>query len=443
MSKHAQVKGSLSLPPGTYWWQIFYRGLLHPLLMSLLWLGALFQPKWRATWQQRNMAERLLSSVLRKLNKDLPLVWFHVASAGEFLQALPIIEQLIACKTQCVVSFTSPSAANWIKRAQLEHPHWLLSFPFPLDKRSSVKNLLQQLNPAALILIKYDLWPNLIWEARLKQIPIHLFGVSLHKRSAIFLRFARRWLRCLLSSISYVSTVSKSDVQFLSTLCPTHHHIKVLGDGRFDNVLKRIQTHPPPVPLGISKSKQILVAGSTWPPDEHVLLPAIKQTLKKFPQFAVLLAPHEPTPTAIKSLEKALKEFGCLRLSQVSAKSSSPARVLLLDEIGHLASSYKLGTMAYVGGGFTTGVHNVLEPAVAALPVCFGPLHQNSPEACDMIRKKLAFCISNTQTFQERLLYWLSLPQNAIQIGKKSRQFVTQQAGTSEACCRQILKSIA
>ncbi len=413
-------------------------------MLVLLKTGSWFSPKLRATLRQQR--EICLESVLAKRNMQQPLVWFHAASAGEFLQGLPVMRHLLEAKVLCVLSFSSPSTAAWAKRSQAKHALWRASFPLPLDNRHRIQGLLQRLKPAALVFIKYDLWPNLVWEARLTGIPIHLLGGTLHRHSGRWKWGLRGWFRCLLESTSHLAAASETDAGYFRALCPQHKYIRVLGDSRFDSVLERLKEAPPAVPAGIAQAKQVLVVGSSWPQDERLLLSGIKQALRQFADFAVVLAPHEPASQPLAYLQQALGEFGCVRLSQAGRSAADAAtndsRVLLVDEVGRLASCYKLGSMAYVGGGHTTGVHSVLEPAAAGLAVSFGPFYQNSVEAGEMEAQGLAVCTATAQAFSRQLLKWLQSPATTRQIGQQAQVFVKQRAGAARACSQQILDSL-
>jgi 3-deoxy-D-manno-octulosonic-acid transferase len=183
---------------------------------------------------------------------------------------------------------------------------------------------------------------------------------------------------------------------------------------------------------------RLLILGSTWPPDEKLWLPILTTMLAEYPDVRVILTPHEPEPARLAALENALQKRGVShqRLSALMAgptpQNDHPARVILTDSIGVLAEIYRAGHLAYVGGSFTTGVHNTMEPAVAHMPVLFGPVIQNAEEAGMLVRRGAGFVLHKPEDALARSRALLGTEGELERLGKLARQVVLDQRGATQ-----------
>ena len=181
-----------------------------------------------------------------------------------------------------------------------------------------------------------------------------------------------------------------------------------------------------------------MILGSTWPRDEALWLPVLPDLLREFPDLRVVLTPHEPEPHRLAQLESDLQARGLphLRLSGLMAAepactSDHPVRVVLVDSIGVLAEIYRAGRLAYVGGSFTTGVHNTLEPAVTGMPVLFGPVIQNAEEAGQLVARGVGFVLRRPSEALQRARNLLANPDLLDELGRRARQLVLDQRGAT------------
>ena len=214
-----------------------------------------------------------------------------------------------------------------------------------------------------------------------------------------------------------------------------------MGDTRFDSVIeRREQLEPPQWPEGFGQGT-LFVAGSTWPRDEECIYPVLRKALEQSPELQLVLVPHEPTEEHLLHAETFFR--GIPMVCWKNRDQAPPGlRILLIDTIGLLAGLYRGADIAYVGAGFTTGVHNTMEPASMGLPVFFGPRYDNALEAKKMIELGCAFSIDSTEDFESRFLPLLQNPELTRKLGAQAQQFIESQAHASEQCLPTILGNL-
>lgn len=422
-------------------WSLLYNYLVYPLLYLLAQLLALFNQKIKASLIGKKEAWGRLSGAIAKRDPKLHLIWFHAPSAGEFIQLQPLLEKFLTSGFECVVTYNSISAEKWIQKTRIQAPRQPLFLDYlPFDTRRLMRRWLKLISPAAVVLIKYDLWPNLIWETHKADIPLYLVSATLQQKSLRYTTLLGRIIFSeLYSHFQGIFVVEAADRQRFLTTNPELKRIEVFGDIRFDATLEQRKRKPTPFLPAYVKTKPIFILGSSWPPDEACVFPALKEALTIDTELMVIIAPHEPTEAHLHHSETYFQEFPICRLSRIMDPSSPETRIILVDSVGVLSALYQVGLMAYVGGGFTTGVHNVMEPCAMGLPVFFGPLHQNSGEALRLAQDGLAFPVRNSSEFRAKLLELLSDKTLVKQIGNRAQRFIESQTGATDRCFQAIL----
>ena len=416
-------------------WFLTYNLILLPLLSGIVRIFASYNSKISESIEKREGLWERLEVAVSKRDWQKPLLWFHVASAGEFLQAQPLIVRCIAEGAECVVTFSSVNAFHWLQRPDQTETQNLLAAEFlPVDKIHNIRSLLGLLQPSRLVWVSYDLWPNLVWEAHRQGIPQSLISGIIHAGSLRTVNFiGRSFYHSLYECLEHILTVSEADSQRVLSAIPDHPQVKVMGDTRCDSVLERRNNLEIPQLPPAAKDSFVFVAGSTWPLDETCIFPGLQEALNKFPELFLVLAPHEPTEEHLKNAENFFSGTQMVRWSQVNT-ATLDVRILLIDSVGILAGIYHSAKIAYVGGAFTTGVHNILEPAAMGASVSFGPKHSNSMEALIMLEQKLATTVKNSSEFQNWLFDILGNQELCDQLGRSSKEFVETQAGAAKIC---------
>lgn len=368
-----------------------YRAL-SPALAAATALAAPFLPKLREGLAGRRGLDARIAAAAAQAQG---CVWFHVTSVGEYEQARPLVAALRRLRPSLplVVTHFSPSGRHFADKRPCADVHEYL----PLDRPEAMRRLLDQWRPRLLVFVKFDCWPNQVLAADRAGVPIVLMAGSLRPGSARLRPLARPLYRDLFDRFAHIGVCTEDDrrrfVDGLGVRCP----VSVTGDTRAEQVILRWEAaHGGPVAAALQElGGRLLVLGSTWPPDEHLWLPVLPRLRAACPDTRIVLTPHEPTAARLGQLERRLAEGGLTttRLSALVAaiaKDGNPAGapdVVLVDSVGQLAEIYRAGHLAYVGGSFTTGVHNTMEPAVAGLPVLFGPVIDNAEEAGELVRR--------------------------------------------------------
>jgi 3-deoxy-D-manno-octulosonic-acid transferase len=326
---------------------------------------------------------RLSAWAARHRDPTRPLVWFHASSVGEGLQAESVLLELRErCPAaQYVYTHFSPSAEALARRLPVDVADYL-----PYDLPRTVETLLHSLTPDLLVFSKLDLWPELAVRAAARRTEVALVAATVSPGSGRLRWPARALLRAGYEAVSAAAAVSEEDGARLARLGVSPDRIRVLGDPRYDSAVHRIAGVSADEPLlAFGRGAPALVAGSTWPEDETVLLAAFADVLARYRSARLILVPHEPTERHLAAAERAAARVGLpppVRLSRAEA----PVPLLLVDRVGVLARLYGAGTMAYVGGGFgRAGLHSVLEPAAWGLPVAFGPRWGESRDAAALL----------------------------------------------------------
>lgn len=312
--------------------------------------------------------------------------WIHAAS-GEIEYARPVIREL---KKQfpdvpVIVTYSSPSAKKIIKSLG-DVDAW---GSLPWDFHGECSQFVEKWRPRAWLVARTDVWPVMATVCHEHNVPSLLFSATFAENSSRLSGASAKITQWALSQLSEVHCVSPDDVQQLERL-QLQIPVKVHGDTRFDQVFYRLQ-HPKPLKQELRPSAEtaVLVAGSTWPEDEAVVLPAFSQVKG---HCKMILAPHEIHEAHMLDLEKQLTALGLTYCKYSVATAWTDEDVLILDQVGILAELYTWGSVAFVGGSFRKQVHSVMEPLAAGLPVLVGPCHHNNREALVFKKKLVAQC---------------------------------------------------
>lgn len=375
---------------------------MYEILIRLYGLGirfaALFNSKARSWTQGRTDYFEHMREGLRQrgmLNPDTPIYWFHCSSLGEFEQGRPLIEALRAWKPDAKILLTFFSPSGYDKRK--DYPVASYVCYLPLDTSANAKKFVEMVNPGVAIFVKYEFWFNLLHELHRRNV-VTLLVSAIFRPEQYFFKAWGAWPRKVLGSYSRIFVQDALSLQLLKQAGITA--VSVSGDTRFDRVAA-IREHPTPNPTAaaFANGHTVIVAGSTWPPDEALLQACMPQLPL---QIKLLLAPHEITEAKLKLLESQFGS-GVARLSESSPETAPSARVLLVDSIGQLSSLYQYGSIAYIGGGFGAGIHNVLEPAAFGLPVLMGPKIQKFLEARELQAQSAAFVIQDESALRYKI----------------------------------------
>ena len=417
-------------------WYYFYNLFVLPLLKSVLYLLGFFNPKIKEGIKGRKNLFENLKKNISNLDKNKKTLWFHSSSMGEFEQAKPIIQKLKQKETiNIVVTFFSPSGYN----NSLKYPYADLISYLPFDNKNEISKFVEIIKPYGVIFMRYDYWPNTVWVLSKNKIPIFVVDATMAKDSKRKYPLIKDFHKNLFKDFSKILTVSEEDKSSFIDFDIPKSKILTVGDTRFDRVFQKSITAKTKNLFRdeIIKGKKILVLGSTWEADEEVILPAIKKILKYMDNILVVIAPHEPTPKRLEELEYSFTEISTIRFSYKNDYKNE--KIILIDSIGILLTLYFYADLAYVGGSFKQGIHNVIEPAVYGIPVIFGPKNKNSQEAQIMIEKGCGIVIKNKKEAYRAFRGLLSNDKKREELGTISRDYVNKNIGATDKIIKEII----
>ncbi|MCB9082188.1 MAG: 3-deoxy-D-manno-octulosonic acid transferase [Lewinellaceae bacterium] len=404
------------------------------LYLGAIHLAATWSPKARAwvagrrTWHV-NLQEALQGRANR------PLLWIHCASLGEFEQGRPVLEALKQERPEffILLTFFSPSGYEVRKNYPLADAVQYL----PADLPGRVKRWVALVNPTTVVFVKYEFWYNLLAELRRHAIPTYLVS-AIFRPSQPFFQPYGSWFRRQLLHYRHLFVQGVDDAALLQQIGV--RDLTVAGDTRIDRVMRIAEEGQRITALeAFAGADQLLIVGSSWEPDERLLaawvasggLPA---------GWKMVIAPHEIKEDKMQDLIVHFAE-PVLRFSQLDGTSIVPCRVLLIDNVGMLAALYRYGKVAYIGGGFGVGIHNILEPIAFGLPVIFGPRYQKFAEARMLIQQGGAFSIANTEEFAQVFQRLLDA-QSYDQAQQASQDYLRKNQGATQLIVERILQDI-
>jgi len=375
--------------------------------------------------------KNIFGRIQKSITINEKIAWFHCASLGEFEQGRPVIEQFRKLHPQYKILLTFFSPSGYEVRKNYEGAD--IIYYLPPDTPRNAKRFVELVNPSLVFFVKYEFWFNYFRAFKEKNIPLFVISANF-RQGQYFFKWYGGWFRKQLKSISHVFVQNRESLELLEGIGITK--VTICGDTRFDRVkaiTENVRSFP--VIQKFCEGSDIFIAGSTWPPDEKLLVNLINsgKTNYKF-----IIAPHLVDKLHIASLsEKIKKPFA--KYSEAAEENMSRAQVLIIDSIGILSHVYQYGKIAYIGGGFGSGIHNTLEAATFGMPVIFGPKYHKYPEAINLIKEGGAFSICNEKELQDIVMKLYNIPSFLKEASDIARNFVQKNTGATG----KILNSLA
>lgn len=340
------------------------------------------------------------NGILReKIDRNAKYIWFHASSLGEFEQGRPLIEKIKAEHPEYKILLTFFSPSGYEVRKNYGGADVVCYLPFDTPYR--VKKFLDLSKPVMAIFIKYEFWDNYLSELKRRNIPVYIVS-AIFRKEQLFFKWYGGMYRKVLSYFTHIFVQDDASRELLSKYGVTN--VSVFGDTRFDRVqdVYKNTKQIPMVELFVNNNRSdnqlTMVAGSSWQQDEEVYL----NYFNEHPELKLIIAPHEIHKDHLMHIESMLKRPS-IRLSEATEKDIKGKSCLIVDSFGLLSSIYRYGDLAYIGGGFGAGIHNVLEAAVYGIPVIFGPKYQKFKEARDLLQVGGAFSITDEKTFESKM----------------------------------------
>lgn len=356
-------------------------------------------------------------------------IWFHAASLGEFEQGRPIIEKIRARypEYKILLTFFSPSGYEVRKNYQGADIVCYL----PLDKPRNVNKFLDIIQPCMAFFIKYEFWKNYLDELHKRGIPTYSVS-SIFRKEQIFFKWYGGTYRKALYNFDRLFVQNETSKRFLAKI--GIENVTVVGDTRFDRVLEiREEAKELPIIEQFKNNQFTIVAGSSWGPDEDLFI----EYFNTHPNIKLIIAPHVIDENHLVEIISKLKR-PYVRYSKANEKNIAKAECLIIDGFGLLSSIYRYGEIAYIGGGFGVGIHNILEAAVYGIPVIFGPKYSKFMEAKQLIEESGAYSIKDYNELATLLDKLASNTDFLTITGQNAGNYVTKNLGASESVLSNI-----
>ena len=426
-------------------------------------IGSLFNKKIKKMWRGEREAVDLLKE---KVDPTAKYVWFHAASLGEFEQGRPLIEQLRATHPEYKILLTFFSPSGYEVRKNYEGADIVCYLP--LDTIRNARRFLRAVHPVMAFFIKYEFWYNYLHILRHRGVPVYSVS-SIFRPGQVFFKWYGRNYAKVLHCITHFFVQNEVSLQLLKGI--GIDEATVVGDTRFDRVLQ-IKEQAKKLPIveafkGINgkgdackgdlaedackedlsedackddlsengcKGCKVFVAGSSWQPDEDIFI----RFFNDHPDWKLIIAPHVIGEDHLAYILDKL-QMKAVRYTQATEQSAAEARCLIIDCFGLLSTIYRYGEIAYVGGGFGVGIHNVPEAAVWGVPVLFGPNNKRFQEAQDLLACKGSFEVTDYDSFNTIISRLISDDKFLHQCGEASANYVKSRSGASDILMKSVV----
>ena len=366
----------------------------------------------------------LFSNLRAAFETNDQILWFHAASLGEFEQGRPVIEEIKRLKPEYKILITFFSPSGYEVKKNYEGANFICYLP--IDFSWNAHRFVKIVKPKAAFFIKYEFWNNYTQVLKSQNIPVYCFS-SIFRPSQLFFKWYGAWYRNILSRFDHLFVQNQLSKELLESI--GIGDISVSGDTRFDRVYQiAAQTKQLPIIENFKNGSIVLIAGSTWPADEELLISYINDCNKS---MKFIIAPHEISKSAIEELQKKINRKS-VKYSEAENIKTVPCEVLIIDNVGMLSSVYHYGDVAYIGGGFGIGIHNILEAATFGMPVIFGPNYKKFQEAVDLINRGGAFSIFDGDSLKTILNQLLSAPDRLKQSSDVCKAYIEENKGATQ-----------
>lgn len=359
-------------------------------------------------------------------------VWVHAASLGEFEQGRPLIERLRREHPDKKILLTFFSPSGYEVRKGFDKVDAVAYLPG--DTHRAMRRFIDAIEPSMAIFVKYEFWNNCLTELHKHHVPTYLISAIFRPSQPFFKSWGGVFKR-MLRLFTHLFVQDSASVKLLNSIGITN--VTVAGDTRFDRVTDIMKTTVDmPLIEAFTKGHFTLIAGSSWEPDENLYIPY----LLTHPQMRAIIAPHEFDSARLDALLERCKGTAQL-YSRIEAGEpvADTTRILIIDSFGRLASIYRYGTAAWVGGGFGAGIHNINEAAVYGLPVIIGPRHEKFKEARDLIRLGGAFCVRTKEEAAHVLKRFITDPDALEKASETARDYIRRSIGATDRIWAAIL----
>jgi 3-deoxy-D-manno-octulosonic-acid transferase len=406
---------------------VFFYSLGLKFYYLLILLVSLFNRKARLWIRGR---KGIFVKIKKHVKPGNNLLWFHASSLGEFEQGRPLIEAFKNRNKSVKILLTFFSPSGYENRKNYKTADYI--FYLPPDSKKNARKFVKSVNPSKAFFIKYEFWYHYLNQLHINKIPVYLVSANF-RQNQIFFKWYGGWFRNILNKFTHIFVKNKMSEHLLKQIGLTN--VTISGDTRFDRVAgiarqaKKIE-----IAEKFKQDSRVIIAGSTWEKDEEILVEFINTSSLK---VKYIIAPHEIHESGIQRIIKSINK-PVIRFSSANIGNIKDYQVLIIDNIGMLSSLYRYADIAYIGGGFGVGIHNILEAATFGLPVVFGPNYGKFQEAVDLVKSGGAFPVNDYASLKIQFENLLGKIEKN-EAGKISREYVLKNQGATSKILDKIL----
>tara|TARA_Y100001980_G_scaffold39497_1_gene16414 strand:- start:798 stop:2066 length:1269 start_codon:yes stop_codon:yes gene_type:complete len=419
-------------------WKLIYNFLIFPFVLIFFLIGSIFVKKIRKGFFGRLASIKKIRMFSSNLDEKDSVYWFHASSHGEFEQIKPILDRIkkINPRIKVLLSFFSPSGYDNVKDDLIDCKLYI-----PFDFYFTTKKVFEIISPKKLIFAGYDIWPNFIWSAYQKKIHTVIFAATFTFHKKTFSTLVKNFYKSLYINISAFYTINDDDSERIKNLTLKRPNIiiKTMGNPRFDRVKEKSDALK--INKNLMKRTKRIILGSIHNSDKNIIIESLSKLILNDNKLGCIWAPDEIIESRMLDIEVFFKNKN-ISIERLGSKSINEikSKVILIDTIGKLYNSYWYGQIAYIGGGFSpSGVHNVMEPAIAKLPVFFGPNYTKSQEAKQLINAGGGFKINNGTDFYNEIRSLFSNKEQLVKSSHSSKSVIDNNLGSSKRVALGIL----
>ena len=410
---------------------VAYNILLYPVFLFLMFFLSIFNKKIRAGLIGRFESIHILNRYFNQNIIKSTIYWFHCSSYGEYLQVYQVIGGLKDKDNNCIIllSFFSPSGFVNCKNDNVDCKIYL-----PFDFLWTIKTAIEIVSPDAIILANNDIWYNFLNVSQSKNIKTYLIGAESKRFHKNILSVAYYIYKPIYFSFSKIFAVDENDQKDLLNYLVNKSisEIPVTGNPRFDQVIQRSKMQHELNKINISKRKDILLMASMHKEDRNMILAQLIKYLKST-NIQVYWISHEPNSQENKYLNNIFNRnnLSSRVIDSIENIGQIDSRIVIINAVGVLADLYCITKVAYVGGGFSSGVHNLMEPAVAGVPMIFGPRYKKFKEAVEIVNQNAGSSISKSKDFNNFLDFYFNSEKNLTHSSESARNIILKHSGAS------------
>jgi len=422
-------------------WLYFYNIFSVPVIWIIFRLLSVFNSKINDGFSGRKNIFPDLEKNKSILNNGNKNIIIHCSSLGEYQQAIPIYQELLRFNYNIIVTFFSPSG---YKNSKMQDER-IVKVYLPFDSYISIKKFIGITNPEIIIMMRYDLWFNFLYRAKKMNIMTAIANARFDTMDKTWsIPLVSSFKKCMFNMIDVLFAIDDEDEVNFKRVLKKECEIFKVGDSKFERVLQSVKSakREEVIEEKIIKDRKVFVIGSSWKEDEDIILPVLNKIMQYEPELLTILVPHEPKETKLilieKNIEQNFENLKSIRYSSI--KAFSDENVIIVDCIGKLLNLYSISYVSYVGGGFRSGLHNILEPAIFNMPVFFANEVKNSDEDEVLLKYGCGILVNSRDGFYKDFRRILDDRKLRDDIGKECQKVFSDKAGIAKKIVSHLME---